>query len=403
MKIRGKLLSLVIGGVVVVGSVIAVYSIITEKKMGRERIENIEKTLIAQRKTMLSNLVDNAYVFTEASYKQSQDISKLAEMYQKKLSELVSVVHHSVETVYNMKDISDEQKQIMAMQIVKEMRYDTDQYFWINDMEGKMLMHPIKPSLDGTDMMDFKDASGKTFFKDMVEVCKTDGQGMINYMWPKPGSDEPVKKVSYVKLFEPWNWIIGTGVYMESSEEEMKKNSLDTINSIRFEDDESGYFFVLSLKNRTVVQHPKAALIGTSAEDPIYTDSTGKKILVEQLSVVEKDGKGYMSYFWSKPGSEEPVEKMVYIKYFKEWDWVIGTGVYVDDIAREVQAEAETVKAEINSQIRNTIFITLVVCALVSVIAVLTANKLTRPIIDASEMLEDIAQCQGESDQKACR
>lgn len=102
-----------------------------------------------------------------------------------------------------------------AATAVENIRYEGKNYFWINDMHPKMVMHPIKPKLNGNDLSSFKDPSGKLLFQVMVEVVKADGEGLVHYLWPKPGNDKPVSKVSYVKGFQPWDWIIGSGIYVD--------------------------------------------------------------------------------------------------------------------------------------------------------------------------------------------
>ncbi len=109
----------------------------------------------------------------------------------------------------------DEAKQ-RALEAIKPLRYSGSEYFWINDMHPKMVMHPIRPELDGKDLSENKDPTGLHLFKEFVKTVKTSGAGDVAYMWPKPGSDKPVQKVSYVKGFEPWGWIIGSGVYVDT-------------------------------------------------------------------------------------------------------------------------------------------------------------------------------------------
>ncbi len=110
-----------------------------------------------------------------------------------------------------------------ALKIIKSIRYDDSNYFWINDMHPNMVMHPIKPALDGKDLTTFKDPSGKKLFVEFVNAVKTDGAGFVPYLWPKPGSDEPVAKISYVKSFKPWGWIIGSGIYIDDVEAAFNK------------------------------------------------------------------------------------------------------------------------------------------------------------------------------------
>ncbi len=82
-------------------------------------------------------------------------------------------------------------------------------------MHPTMVMHPYKPELDGTDLAGYQDPNGKHLFVEFVRVCRENGGGFVEYFWPKYGADEPQPKLSYVEVFEPWNWIIGTGLYID--------------------------------------------------------------------------------------------------------------------------------------------------------------------------------------------
>ena len=109
--------------------------------------------------------------------------------------------------------VADAQKRAMAR--LAALRYGNNDYFWINDMQTRMVMHPIKPEMNGNDLSTYKDPNGKTLFVDFVEAVRKDGAGFVPYEWPKPGFDKPQPKLSYVVGFAPWNWVIGTGVYID--------------------------------------------------------------------------------------------------------------------------------------------------------------------------------------------
>jgi methyl-accepting chemotaxis protein len=137
---------------------------------------------------------------------------------------------HVVETAHSVIDyyyqqvqagkIKDIEARSMAKNAIKQLRYEEKNYFWINDLQPKMIMHPYKPKLDGKDLSSVKDPSGKYLFNEMVNVVKKNGSGYVSYLWPKPGmdKDQPVEKLSYVKGFTPWKWIIGSGIYMDGIE-----------------------------------------------------------------------------------------------------------------------------------------------------------------------------------------
>ena len=109
-----------------------------------------------------------------------------------------------------------------AMEQVKVLRYGEDDYFWINDMGPTMLMHPMRPELDGQDLSKTKDPNGKELFNEMVKVARQQGAGLVEYEWAKPGEKNPVPKISYVELFKPWGWIIGSGIYVDDVEKEFQ-------------------------------------------------------------------------------------------------------------------------------------------------------------------------------------
>ncbi len=116
--------------------------------------------------------------------------------------------------------LTREQAQQQAIEAIRALRYNQTDYFWINDLRPVMIMHPTSPKLVGQDLSGIKDPDGFQVFNEMVTVAKTKGAGMINYRWPKPGASEPVAKTSYVSLFAPWGWIIGSGVYVDDVQAE---------------------------------------------------------------------------------------------------------------------------------------------------------------------------------------
>ncbi|HRE18306.1 MAG TPA: methyl-accepting chemotaxis protein [Rhodocyclaceae bacterium] len=111
--------------------------------------------------------------------------------------------------------LSEAEAKRQAIAAIKALRYEEKEYFWINDMKPVMVMHPFKPELDGKDLADFKDPDGKLLFVEFVNMVKAHGAGMVAYKWPKPGASAPVQKISYVKGFAPWGWVIGSGIYTD--------------------------------------------------------------------------------------------------------------------------------------------------------------------------------------------
>ncbi|MDK9725465.1 MAG: methyl-accepting chemotaxis protein [Sterolibacteriaceae bacterium MAG5] len=144
--------------------------------------------------------------------------SMLLQDRQEKVRNLVEVAHGAIasyEQAAREGRMSQEDAQKAALVAVRAMRYDKIEYFWINDMVPRVVMHAAKPELDGKDMSQLKDPNGKLLFNEFVAVVQKDGAGYVDYYWPKPGEKDPVPKISYVKGFAPWGWIVGTGIYID--------------------------------------------------------------------------------------------------------------------------------------------------------------------------------------------
>jgi len=119
-----------------------------------------------------------------------------------------------------------------ALKRLEALRYEKNEYFWVNDMAPVLLMHPFSKQLVGKDVSTNADPTGKRLFVEMVQVVRAQGGGFVDYMWPKPGLDKPVPKISYVKGFAPWGWVIGSGVYIDDIEAEAKQSLKDAIIAV---------------------------------------------------------------------------------------------------------------------------------------------------------------------------
>ncbi len=147
---------------------------------------DLRGSLIEQKQNELRQLVESAAAIADANHKRAE-----------------------------AGEISLEEAQQLSLTAIGDIRYNGSDYFWVNDMQSVMVMHPIKPALNGKDLSGLKDKAGTQIFVEFAKVVSAEGAGYVRYLWPKPGSEQPEPKESYVKGFEPWGWIIGTGVYID--------------------------------------------------------------------------------------------------------------------------------------------------------------------------------------------
>ena len=109
-----------------------------------------------------------------------------------------------------------EAAQQAAKETLRGLRYQNNEYFFVLDLELNMLMHPLRPSLEGK-LADLRDSAGKHFVREMVTLARAQGQGFVDYTWPRSGvaTDPAQPKISYVKAFPAWGWVVGSGVYVD--------------------------------------------------------------------------------------------------------------------------------------------------------------------------------------------
>lgn len=139
-----------------------------------------------------------------------------------KLMELTDLSYSEVERQYELQQAGEKTKEQAledSLDVIRGFRYSETDYFWVNSYDGIMLMHPIATQLENTDVLGLQDPDGKFIFREFVDIVNKEGEGIVHYQWPKPGKEDPQPKISFVKGFEEWEIIIGTGVYVDDLKE----------------------------------------------------------------------------------------------------------------------------------------------------------------------------------------
>ena len=387
MSIQWRAIFILVGGLVLV---FVTNEIIMSVNLFQFARDESAKELQFDYKTndrKLMDLVSVAYKTIETAYNESQDIEKLKIKKSQELKQVLDAVFSTVSVYYeDHKGYMDQDRLEQDIKnIVKNSRYAGDNYIWINDMVPTMVMHPIKPEMDGQDLSTYKDPAGTFLFNEMVKVCKESGEGMVSYMWTKPGEQDPKQKISYVRLLPGLNWILGTGAWLEDVEEEMRAQALGEIGGMRLAD--GNYFWIHDL-NQVMVMHPtNPKLDGRVLDDATFNTATHVKFGIEgereplaakenifkaMNDVIAKSGQGYVTYLWPKPLSgggvtKEPYPKQSFVRLFEPWGWVIGMGVYIDDIEAQAQAKEEAFGQSLGKAMTKAGVISLMVMALFAV------------------------------------
>lgn len=394
MSIKLKLQLILLVTIVIVTATTVMQSIAGINSMSEQRIAHYREEAYKNKEIELKNYVSVAKKSIDSFYQRTSE-EKISTEVQEDLklqtNFLFSILTKEYES--NKDKLSKEELRKRIKNIVSSVRYGEDGYFWINDTTPKMIMHPMKPALDGKDLSDFKDPNKVYLFNEMVQVVKAKGEGVVKYSWAKPGFDKPQPKVSYVKLFKPFNWVIGTGAYVSDVTEKIQQEALRTIADMRF--GESGYFWINDTAPKMIMHPIKPALNGKDLSQS--KDPKGVYLFNEMVKVTTEKGSGMVKYHWGKPGHDEPQPKMSYVELFKPWGWIIGTGEYIDNIEAKIAQMREETSAEVVALTSKMLLFALVISAILMLGVSFVANRtIITPINDILQVASDLAEGEGD-------
>lgn len=253
-------------------------------------------------------------------------------------------------------EISEEHAREDALKYLRALRYDNGVgYFWVNNTDRgfpTLIMHPTMPEEVGRSMLTplyncVKDTRENLFLA-MMKICAEKGEGFVEYVWPKPapgGLTTEKPKISYVKLFKPWNFIIGTGVYIDDIEAESSRRVAAVIKDLQREMKHQrlgdlGYFFIFNNENRMLV-HPHIRKTDFSTIQNVETGN----ILLEELKEAAHSPSKSMEYLWDQPENHGDFihRKKAFVRHFEPLNWYVAVSVYKEDFEKRVRALTDVV------------------------------------------------------------
>lgn len=273
-----------------------------------------EKTILSERKKKLKDMVDLAYITVDIFYKK-----------------------------FANNEISEKEAKKQALKHLQLFRYDNNVgYIWINDTTRpipRMIQHPILPHLNKTILADssFNCALGvkKNLFVAVNDVCQEKGEGFVDYLWVKPTDDgyssiQP--KLSFVRLFKKWNWILGTGLYIDDIEKEKQRKLEEMLKNLRIMFGKisivkNGYMFIIN-KEFELIVHPSY-----EGKKDIINPITNNHLLKEMVKSY-KTGNKYFDYVWDRQDDlgNYIYEKRAFIDYVEPLNWYIVSSAYIEDL-----------------------------------------------------------------------
>ncbi|OQX48385.1 MAG: hypothetical protein B0D87_05970, partial [Candidatus Sedimenticola endophacoides] len=271
-----------------------------------------------------------------------------------------------------------------ALEHIQSLRFGQGNYVWVIDGQGLTLAHP-NPDLVGRNVSDLKDTRGRPVIRPFLEQLKTTEEASNRYLFPRAGSSEPVEKLSHARRFAPWDWIIGSGIYLDEYQAALAQERRNLIRRTdermrRLRLNSSGYLFIFDGQLQ-LISHPRREAI--RADDAPERRQDKLDTLLSGLRKVADAGGRRHAYYWNRPEAPDNYghQKIAWIEHVPALDWYVCATIYTDDFT----AIADRVAGRITS-------IALVLLVVIFSIAFYTINRGLRPLQLLARSAEEVSR-----------
>jgi PAS domain S-box-containing protein len=312
--------------------------------------EKIRQNYIAHQKQIIKQEVMR--VVDLIAYEKSQSERLTKQQIKTRVNEAYSIAQNIY--LHNQATKSTTEIQQMILDALRPIRFnDGSGYYYAVRLDGVGIFFADRPEMDGKFLLNIQDTHGQYIVKESIELVKKTGEGFYTYYWTKPNSiGDNFKKISFIKLFKPYNWYFGAGLYVDDVEKQIKTNLLKSISKIRF--GKEGYIFINRLNGDALVSNGQI-VSGTKKLWEFFNKNPEKikAVFDKEYTAASKPEGDYIYYSHIKlttPDIESPKASFIY--GIPDLQWLVGAGVYLDD----VETDISSLQAELTKQIKEKIF-----------------------------------------------
>jgi PAS domain S-box-containing protein len=336
-----------------------------------ERVKKEETTLrkeyVADQESLIKHETEQVLDYVE--FKISQAETRLKQVIRKRTNEAYDIAVN----LYNQHKATrtpDELKKIIK-DALRPIRYNNQRgYYFVTRLDGVEILFADRPEMEGLNLIDMQDTRGKFVIRDMIAIIRKSGEGFYRYTWTKPNkSGKGFPKVAFIKHFEPFDWLIGTGEYLDDVVNDIQQEVLARIENITFGED--GYIFAVQWDGLSLTNPQK----GKNMID--LTDANGVKI-VQELIKASKSGGGYVSYVMPKFDRDATYNKLSYTNAISDWEWLIGAGVNMDRIETVIDQKRAALQARVKSDFLKILLILTAILIFILLAAKIVSNRMRK-------------------------
>jgi len=347
--------------------------ILNNQNIYKEDIKKIEYEFFIHRQKEIKLEVEKIYEYI--LYKKDRSEESLKAQLKSRVNEA-----HAIATNIFKENKNKSKAEILKMiqDALRDVRFnDKRGYYFIHDIKGNNRLYPLNKNLENKNYIDLKDAKGYEFVKTIVETIKNKTQRFDIYYWSKPTNEGEriYKKISFYKYFEPLNITIGTGEYLKDFENDIKDEIIKYIKKMN--EKNQRYIFLFDF-DKNILVHKNAKLSKLQKEK--------EKILLNKIIEEAKKDDGFITYNQSLKDEIEN-EKTSYIKSFKPWNWIIGTGFYKNEFTKILEEKKQELKNKNKSYIINILIISIIITIILLIISSYTSNIIKKRFLRYKEKI----------------
>ncbi len=354
--------------ILIVSFVITILLFQESKQNFEKTKQSIKSNFIEEKKKTIKEQVDNiiSYVIEEQKHTE-EELKKSLKTRLREAHEIIINIYKKYKDTHSKEEIKE-----IIKTVIKSIRFNNGRgYFFVDDKDGRILIHPLQPQLEGKLLLDYQDTRGKYVVRESLELLSKKDEAYNEWYWRKSKEDnEEYKKIGFVKNIYELNWFIGTGEYVDDFSKDIQKKVLKQIDKFRF--GKNSYFVVFDEKNNYLA-HAKKELIGTNSLERLK--KINKENIMKKAWDIANNGGGFMSLNFPKPNTDKSFTKISYVKKVPKWNWLISTGFYLNDLEDIINKKEEELTQNFNENIQKLFLISSVFSLFLLLISFFISNK----------------------------
>ncbi len=334
----------------------------------KDRAAAMRAAFVEQQKQMIKREVDR--IIERIEFERGQIVSKAGTLLKEHVHEAFAMLENIRQG--NAATKSSEEIKRTIIDAFRPMRvYHGKGDFFILDLEGGIVLGAGESNLEGKPFPPFRDGENHSAVAGMIGLARKKGEGSYRYFWSKPGGKgSDILLLSYVKLFKPYGWILGATVSAKDLEADTQKELLNDIAKVRY--GKNGYIFIDDWQGVVLEHGTQPELVGKNIWD--HQDSNGVKVVQDLIAAAKTEEGSYVYYSWRKPDTGEERPKVSFSRGVSDWQWMVGTGVYTDD----VEADIASLHRSLYAGLRKDIFLILLVSGTVGILLLVSVRWVFR-------------------------